>query len=205
MKVPCLVLLALFRPSSAAADVLVVGPQGAPFSTLQAAVDAASDGDVVLVRSGTYAGCSVVGKSVALVADPQHGVALSTPLTVQNLDPLDEVTVAGFAVRPTFGGGIRLLNNQGAVRLAGLMSLPSSGQDSFLNVVEVLASIDVAVLGCQLTGGSSTGSFPSLPGSGLSIVDSVVALFDSVLIGGRGSDAQYVGAGAETTYAAGGS
>ena len=51
------VFVSLVCPSvaEAAGRVWKVGP-GAPFRTIQPAVDAATDGDVVLVRPGTYAG-----------------------------------------------------------------------------------------------------------------------------------------------------
>jgi len=187
-----LLLAALALPLS---DVLVVAPTGAPYATLQQAVDAAQDGDVVLIRAGTYGGCVVDSKSVALVADVPGAVTLTTPTTLRNLDPTEAVTLAGVNVRPTNGGGVRVLSNQGAVRLIALGSVPPVAADTLMHAVEVSASTDVALLGCDLSGGSSSGAFPSLPGAGLSVWDSRVTLHDTALVGGRGSDAQYVGAG----------
>src|SRR5687768_3620146 len=48
-------LLVLLVPTAAAADELFVGGPGDPHATIQSALDAAIDGDVVTVRAGTYA------------------------------------------------------------------------------------------------------------------------------------------------------
>jgi hypothetical protein len=64
---------------------------GCRFSgSVQAAVDAASDGDIVLVRPGTYSGGLVVdGKGVSVFGDPQgvaNSVKLTGALSIRNLN-----------------------------------------------------------------------------------------------------------------------
>src|SRR5688500_13940090 len=48
-------LLVLLVPTAAEADELFVGGAGDPHATIQSALVAAVDGDVVTVRAGTYA------------------------------------------------------------------------------------------------------------------------------------------------------
>lgn len=67
-----LCLAATAGPVLAAGDVWVVdafGGAGSDFVTIQQAVNAASAGDTVLVRSGTYAPFLLIGKNLAVVAD----------------------------------------------------------------------------------------------------------------------------------------
>lgn len=180
----------------ARADVLVVAPAGAPFTTIQAAVDAAVDGDTILVRVGDYPGFTVAAKSVAIVADPTQGARLLTPVSVRDLAVGQEVTVAGFDVPATFGGGLRAIANVGAVRFVAIRGVfPATAQDTWPTIVSVTGCDDVAVLRCVLPGWASIGLFPSHPGAGLTIDGSRVAVHDSVLSGGTGSDGRYVGFG----------
>ena len=61
-------LLALAAPR-AAAEVWVVGPPGpgVDFAQIGQAVSAAAEGDVILVRSGTYAGFTVKAKLLTII------------------------------------------------------------------------------------------------------------------------------------------
>ena len=65
-----------------AADVHTVAPTpgAADFTTIQAAVDAALDGDTVLVRSATsYAAFTLDGKGLSIVADSAAAIAQAVP------------------------------------------------------------------------------------------------------------------------------
>ena len=61
--------VALFAaaPSSAGAATLCAGPRPGCFPTIQAAVDAAHDGDTVAVAPGAFAGGITITKNIALV------------------------------------------------------------------------------------------------------------------------------------------
>ena len=62
--------------ATARAGIHIVDTSGSGgFATVQAAVDAASDGDVILIRGGTYAGFTISGKSLVLQADVVMEVA----------------------------------------------------------------------------------------------------------------------------------
>ncbi|MEM7305478.1 MAG: right-handed parallel beta-helix repeat-containing protein [Planctomycetota bacterium] len=66
-------LLAAF--ASAQGSVLVVDPApSSPFQEIQDAVNAASDGDLILVREGSYPEFDVVGKSLTIQGDGVVGV-----------------------------------------------------------------------------------------------------------------------------------
>jgi hypothetical protein len=63
------VLLSFFLSPALSAETWIVAKDGSgDFMTIQAAVDAATDGDVILIRAGTYVeDVIVLGKGVALV------------------------------------------------------------------------------------------------------------------------------------------
>jgi hypothetical protein len=77
LAVPFLLALA---PQSGLHVVDDDGGPGVAFTDLQAAVDAAADGDLILVRSGTYAPILVDGRSLSIVADAGADVLVLDPL-----------------------------------------------------------------------------------------------------------------------------
>ncbi|HKD99366.1 MAG TPA: hypothetical protein VKE69_00020 [Planctomycetota bacterium] len=96
-----LVGAALFAAPLASQQVLVVAPAPGPgvFSTtIQAAVDAASEGDVVLVKGGSYLGFLVARKAVTIAADAGALVSIRTPVRVFNLAASQRVVVRGLRI-----------------------------------------------------------------------------------------------------------
>jgi len=81
-------------------------PQDQP--TIQAGVNAAGIGDVVLVSSGTYIESVVVNRSsVRIIAAEKHGVVLQAPSPGQNpltLDQTTDVEVYGFVIQNSLRG-----------------------------------------------------------------------------------------------------
>lgn len=115
--------LALGATSASAQSVLVVdqaGGAGSQFTALQPAIDAAASGDIVLIRSGSYATGPfgggppflIDGKGLTLVEDAGASVTIGT-LDVRNLAPPASVTVRGFDF--VQGNGLVLANNSGPV------------------------------------------------------------------------------------------
>jgi nitrous oxidase accessory protein len=86
--------------SGKAAD-LIVSPDG-PFTTIQAALQAAGEGDVIRVQPGVYAGPLVVDKSVTLQGDGDPVIDGGEEGTVVTL-AAPEITFKGFTVR---GSGV---------------------------------------------------------------------------------------------------
>jgi len=114
-----LTAVALFAPATGAAATLCVQPGGKNgcFSTISAAVKAASAGDTVNVARGRYAEDVVIGKSVALIgAGSQSTVidatGLSNGIYIDGLDNADltAVIVTGFAVENAKFEGILVTN-----------------------------------------------------------------------------------------------
>ena len=56
-----------------AADVLTVGPAG-QFPTIQGAVDAASDDDIILVAAGDYFSVTIVDKALTILGEGEVNV-----------------------------------------------------------------------------------------------------------------------------------
>ena len=77
----CSAVLSLPTSLAGGQQVLVVdddGGVGVDFTELQEAVDAASAGDVILVRSGTYSGLLLGDKSLFVIADRGADVRMIT-------------------------------------------------------------------------------------------------------------------------------
>ncbi|HJM57251.1 MAG TPA: hypothetical protein QF446_07975, partial [Planctomycetota bacterium] len=66
----CLALVSAISASPVPGDVWVVDASGAgDFLDIQAAVDAASDDDTLLIMGGTYGGFRIANKELALASD----------------------------------------------------------------------------------------------------------------------------------------
>lgn len=92
----------------------------ADFATIQGAVDAAADGDVVRVLPGTYAGFQFANKGVAIVGDSTTPRTLTSPVAVASLSAGKTVLLSGFA-QPNSGAGtapgISVISCAGSVRV----------------------------------------------------------------------------------------
>jgi hypothetical protein len=132
---------------------------GADFTTIQAAVDAASDGDTIVVANGSYpAGFLVDAKSLTITA--AAGVAVqSGGITVRNLGPTQSVAIRRIgSTGVSSTSGAVLLNNQGPVWLEDLALGFSFPLPFFPPVVglDVSGCADVVLARCTV---SSTGPF----------------------------------------------
>lgn len=118
----CLVLLAAFS-QAAAAGTLCVNPAGSNgcYKTIQAAVNAASNNDVIKVAAGTYKEDVTIGKPLSLlgagagmsIVDASN-LANGIVLDGLNNPGLNDVTVAGFSVKNALYEGVLLLNTADA-------------------------------------------------------------------------------------------
>ncbi|MBL8766960.1 MAG: hypothetical protein JNL94_06335, partial [Planctomycetes bacterium] len=98
--VVALVLAALGR-STARAGVIVVDPQGAPGAPLlQQALNAASDGDIVLVCAGSYLAPTpfvVQGKGLTIARDTFAGVQIA-PISIHGVPANSTFALRGFQI-----------------------------------------------------------------------------------------------------------
>jgi predicted outer membrane repeat protein len=190
---------------SARADLLQVDVSGGgSFATIQAAVDAAHDGDVILVRSGSYGAVTIDGKSVRLIADVNAQVSIAGTLTVKNIPAAKSVVVAGIGVvggmqYPTSLPALALSNDLGCVRFQSCVLHGGTGvTGGGCNPggvggagAAIASSSRVSFSACQLFGGDGYGDtfvacLGGLGGSGGTMSASSVALYDCVVRAGNG-------------------
>src|SRR6185295_13168121 len=110
-------------PAPAFAGVHIVDTTGRGDQlTIAAAVAAASDGDLVLVRSGTYAGFVVDDKALVITIDVGALVTIEGTIEIDNLAAgkslvLAELLVHGTADASGSSPALRLVNAAGRVRV----------------------------------------------------------------------------------------
>ena len=189
-------LLAAAAPL-APADVHTVSASGvADFADLQAAVQAAQDGDILLVRTGVYGAFEIDGKSLSIVADDLAVVEIR-PSAIRNLGPDQTVVLRGlsfpmgpadFFTRPL----LRLQSNQGTV-LVDSCHLDGSQADPVFTsgALQLEDSAEVVVAASTLVGAEGTQFFsgpgPFYPPNGITVVNSNLAVFDCEITGGDGA------------------
>jgi hypothetical protein len=91
----CGLAAAITAPSALAARTLCVGGKHACYSTIQAAIDAAHDGDTVVIAPGSYAGGVTIDVSVAIVG------AGARSTKIQGGGPVLTIGVGGAPTQPT--------------------------------------------------------------------------------------------------------
>ena len=109
----------LLASPSRAGGVRIVEPTGTQnFATIQAAVDAAPEGSVLLVGEGSYAGFQLSGKSLAIFAVPGAAVMLTSRVTVAGIQVGQVVTLSGLHVAVSSTSvALDVSNSPGMVRL----------------------------------------------------------------------------------------
>ena len=190
-----LALSALLAPRLAAQQVLVVGGVLTPvphFDTVQAAVDAAADGDVILIEPGLY-DLQVILDDRALVlaglSNPAGERAGVGSLVIRNLAPSHPVVVRGLDLYPAFTGETLAVQD-----CDGPVLLEDVRVSEFINLGTLPSRIErsehVVLSRCTLHGtrGTQIGVDPGFDGgTGLIVVDATVALYDSLVHGGNGA------------------
>jgi hypothetical protein len=198
------------------ADVLIVdGNGGAAFTTIQAAVTSAVDGDVILVKSfDAYGSFSIANLSLIVMADAGANVTLQGSVTIQNLSADRRVVISGLSVygQADLGSGLNVANNQGAVRLQDCLFQGADNLTCQFNPfvgagrpgVRVQGSVDTAFDGCLLVGGNGMGGAYGGPcyiggtgGDGIYAFESTIVLTNCVLQGGMGGNATFDGLGGD--------
>ena len=223
-KFALLAAVGLILHSSANADVRIFEQPSVTYHTIQAAVDAAADGDTLLIADGDYQGFLLDGKGLTLLALHDLEAVVQGQVIVQNLPAASAVRFDGLKFQgkaPYYDLdwfeseiGVSLVNNQGAVHFYGcLIAGGGSSVDAWIDNspldptwfpsgahgLNVVDSISVALLDCEVHGGNGAGSDNDIDGwggrggIGIRSLNSVVALYDTLLRGGGGGNAGNVG------------
>lgn len=206
-------LATLLAPFAAAGDVLVVGPHaGADHAEIQAAVDAASDGDVVLVYSGAYQPFVITGKGVTVAERPGQDVKVVGGVHVTATDHHQGVTLIGLDIDadpygPGAKQGLLAESVRGGLRVerCDLRGADGEGYSDFDDrgsaAVRLDTCLDVSLVHCTLEAGDGAGSFGGYEanrgGNGLTAQDANVAVHVCTVLGGKGGDHDIDGDGLE--------
>lgn len=192
-------LLAAPGPS----EVTILGKPGV-FITIQAAIDAASDGGVLLIETGHYPPFVIDGKGLSLVRVQavQQDLTVDGSCTIANLPEGRTVLLLGLRIlgdenAPITTPALEVRESKGQVRLQGCFL--RAGDDGYTSGppfagagILAVDSTKVLLTQCELDGGDAqfTWSEPPKPGGdALWSINCAVALFDCTLDGGSGSDA----------------
>jgi hypothetical protein len=197
---------ALANPTVSSQSVWVVddvpGP-GVNFVTIQDAVDAAADRDIVLVRGGAYPGFSIVGKGLVVTADAGALVflSLSTQVVVKGTAPGQSTILRGL-------GGFANLLAQDVNGPLWIEDCDFAPQNFFAETaIQLVSCASVSIARTTAKGSTAISQFASFGGHGLHAITSQVAAYDSKFIGAVGSSIVPAGAyaGGSGASVAGGS
>jgi hypothetical protein len=179
----------LLASSSLAGNVLVVGRGTSPFTDIASAIAASHDGDVVLVKAGTYAGFTISNQGVTVIADANQLVQVNGTVRVVQLAAQRDVLLSGMQViAGSAYHGLELQGNVGSVRV---QACHLQG-DRHANGALIQNSSDVALTSVGLFGGDGIPNLLSMDphangGIGLMADTSQIALYDSTATGGSGA------------------
>lgn len=190
---------ALAAPALAQGVVWVVdddGGAGVDFSDIQPAVDAASDGDLVLVRNGDYTAFVIDGKSLTVTAGLHDLVVLGVGgCAVRNLGPGQQVTLRGLntvvpSIEVNLIDGLVLENNQGPVWIENCLWQGGICFPFFCSLggsagVRATDCDSVMFAGTTLRGGETfDGAITA--GHAVIAVNSNLSFYDCIVVGGLG-------------------
>lgn len=204
---------ALTAPDSAAGGARIVDAPGLPpFYSLQEAVDAATDGDTILVATGLYEGFTIGDKSLHVVAAAGHDVRIAGAIQVLHLAGHRIVLLSGLKptgrIQPvTSEPGLIVSSCQGHVRVEGCtiaggkgaaLEHPNFGTGGHAVVLQ--ASPRVVFSHCTITGGNGNGDGGNCydcnggdGGFGVRVNQSAPVFYQCAIQGGHGGTSGYQG------------
>jgi hypothetical protein len=190
-------LLGLALASSAVraqGAVLVVDGGNGPYLTLQSAIDAAADGDTILVHSGFYLPFTLTDRSLTIAADEGSDVTCSIPAfsteqnLVQDLGTNDVVVLRGLKL-----SGLDILSSHGSVWVEDCVIGPQGMP------LRVESSEGIVLVRDTLVGSDSFmdpyGQYSQPLAGGARLTNSVVTMLDCTVTGGNGQGAGWTQVG----------
>jgi len=191
--------LSLCASSALAGDVHIAErPLIGPFTSLQSAVDAALEGESLLVTPGEYRPFTIDGKSVRVLVTSGGEAAISGGVTVKNIAAPQHVVLSRLNVTGGFSGpqllpALEIANIDGHVRVQDsvFVGCSTSGNHAITGAgARVESSHNVVFSACTIEAGRSlfsTASAPTDGGNGVDAITSSIALYDCTIRGGSGS------------------
>lgn len=176
-----------FASEALANEILLVDSLtfGAPYATIQQAVNAASDGDILLIMTGSYGSFTIDGKSLTLMRHPSASSPSIGPSTIRNIAEHQKVVLRGL----TFGSGFSEFSQ---------LTIRDSTGPVFVEDVRLRAVAQnaqrVTFTRCTMQGASNPYPDPTPPATtpALRVLSANVTVYDSVLEGGHGAPAGVV-------------
>lgn len=164
-------------PALARATVRKVDPTFGPYLSVQEAIDFSSDGDIILVHTGTYPSFVVDAKSLTIVADTGATV-LVTSGEVRGLASAQRVVVSGvdtnLAVNPFSPQSSMNFHDN-----AGKVVLQYGSIHGGVPAIRIQSSTDVLVTDCDVIG----------TGGAIAATSANVHVHDSTVVGADGAPA----------------
>jgi hypothetical protein len=203
----------------AQADVHYVDSSGGgDFTTIQAAVDASLDGDVIVVRPGSFAAFVVDDKTLSIATESGGLVLVQGTVEIRNLAAHRRVLVSGLSIQGPLTGfmtpygkpGLKITNDLGQVWVqdADIVGGTQTGSLSAFPggpAVDCSNAAKVSLTRSFLFGGDGWSSddeesFGGAAGVALRAQGSALALYDCYLRGGKGGYGGSGGAGGDAAH-----
>ncbi len=182
MRILALTLVLLLAPSLAAQSVLLVGPGG--FAQIQTAINAAANGDVIVVQSGTYQPFTLA-KNLTITAAPGATVdVVSTISALTLLQPPHQARLVGLRFRSLFPVVPHLVRVMGGIVAISDCSIDTGSQTPTYPAL-LVQNAHVAMQRCAIFGGlmpSGTGAMTG--GDAVRVVNASLAAVDCMFFGG---------------------
>jgi hypothetical protein len=195
--------LALSPQALGGGMVWVVDDDGGPgvhFLDVQSAINAAAEGDVVLVKPGDYGSFTIFQKSVHVAAEVDGTARCHGGFSVRGLSAAQSAVVRGVKVVNPLEDGLQVKNCAGKVWIEacallgndgdGIYSSPAYHPEGYHGAL-VSGADAVSFVRCDLVGGGGADYAPLLSGygpggAGVEMDDASIALYDCKLRGGLG-------------------